>query len=104
MNADKAQLQKLADVDGEGKLRVVTSVWIVVTQQEAREIAVSGSATAEFSAAGNSISVTASGSSSKKTNLTVSAGTIFAYELCTVDWADKKKKDRIKFLIVDKVG
>jgi hypothetical protein len=103
MNADKGHLQKLADVDKEGNLRVVTAVWIVVTQEEARAINVSGSASADFKVSGNAASVKASGSSSKETKLSVNSGTIFAYELSKVDWASNKR-DRVKFLKPDKVG
>jgi hypothetical protein len=104
MNADKANLQKLADVDSEGNLRVVTAVWIVVTQEESRAISRSAEAEGTFSAGGAAaVKVKAKGSSSKETKLSVSSGAIFAYELSKVDWASNKR-DRVKLLKADKVG
>lgn len=83
--------------------RIVSEVWIVVEAELSEHFRTYGSTSTSVHAAGNSLSITASGGKQGSQTVTLSKGTTFAYKLHKVkDW--NKGKTRIEDMESDNKG
>ena len=99
-NKNHAWLDTIRDVDKDGKLRVVTSIWVLISGEEFNSFKASGNI--NYSGNGVTAKVGASGGSEAK--FSFSKDTIIAYGIDRIDWQGKPKTRVIDNLTEDKVG